>query len=108
MRAIERQKEILEYLNTHRTTTASQLAAMFGVSRRTIDRDIFDLSLSYPIFTNQGYNGGITVASDWYLGKSYLHPDELELLKKLRAGLQPADAAVMDSILKRFTKPNTH
>ena len=54
--------EIVTILLNRKTITASELAERFGVSIRTIYRDIEVLSSAgIPIYTTQGVNGGISI-----------------------------------------------
>ena len=62
--AIERRQQVLEAISDRRTERIENLASEFGVSRRTIERDILVLSCSYPIVTVQGAAGG--VRAGWY------------------------------------------
>ena len=58
MKAIERRQAILEYLCDVRKTTLINIQQEFSISRSTAKRDVFELSLSYPINAQQGNNGG--------------------------------------------------
>ena len=49
MKATERRQAILDALVFRREDTVENLAHEFGVSERTIQRDVAELSLSYPI-----------------------------------------------------------
>ncbi|MDI3478708.1 MAG: hypothetical protein PWQ59_2233 [Thermoanaerobacterium sp.] len=99
----ERRMEIIEVLCKRRQDTMSNLAFEFGVSIRTIKKDIDILSLSYPIETIRGrYGGGVKVADGYYLNRKYLKPKQQELLERLRTSLSGNDLAVMNSILKDF------
>lgn len=103
--ANERRQQILEILSDRRETTREALATEFGVSTRTIERDIVELTCSAPIFTMQGGGGGIRVADGWYIGRRYLRNDQEELLLELMNGLQPEQQKTMQSILDAFAKP---
>lgn len=103
--ALERRQLILEALSDRRFETRESLAAEFGVSTRTIERDIEILTCSAPIYTVQGGGGGIRVADGWYIGRRYLHSDQEALLRELMDGLQPDQQKVMQSILSAFAKP---
>ncbi len=51
---------IITALQKNKTMTAPQLAEMFEVSRRTINRDIDDIcKAGIPLITSQGRNGGV-------------------------------------------------
>ncbi len=99
----ERRQQLLEVLCRRRHDTTENLAAEFGVSERTIRRDIEELTLSYPIETVCGrYGGGVKVA-DWYhLDRKTLSPEQTALLKKLAPSLQGNDLAVMNNIISQF------
>ena len=58
----DRRQMILEYLLDNRHATRKELAEKFGVSTRTIERDVIVLSCSYPIDAQQGGGGGIFIA----------------------------------------------
>ena len=62
MRPIERRAAIFDALCIRRHDTVENLASEFGVSEKTIRRDIEELSCSYPIETVRGrYGGGVKV-----------------------------------------------
>jgi predicted DNA-binding transcriptional regulator YafY len=62
--AIERREQIAERLRLRRKDTEDNLAAEFGVTKRTIRNDLYALSLSYPIDTVAGAGGGVVWVSD--------------------------------------------
>lgn len=103
--ANERRQRIMEVLSDRRFDTRESLAAEFGVSKRTIERDIEILGCSVPIYTVQGGGGGIRVADGWYAGRRYLHSDQEALLRSLMDGLQPDQQKTMQSILDSFAMP---
>ncbi len=102
MTTSERRNAILEVLCLRRFETVENLAFEFNVSGRTIRNDILSLSLEYPIYTTQGNGGGIHVAEDFRLGKTYLKSEQQELLERLLPKLSGNDAEVMKSIIKSF------
>ena len=102
----ERRFLMLEYLLKVRRTTRSKLSVKFGVSLRTIDRDILILSCSFPITAVQGGNGGIGIAEGYYFGMKYLTEPQAILLEKLSASLTGDDLILMCEILKTFKKPS--
>ena len=103
--ALDRRQMILEALSDRRQETVENLAAEFGVSKRTIRYDIEILGCSAPIYTVQGGGGGIRVADGWYIGRQYMHDDQAELLRRLKDGLQPDDQKLLQGILDAFAKP---
>ena len=105
MTAIERRQLILEALSDRRHETYQSLADEFGVTKRTIQHDVLELSCTAPIFTVPGNKGGIRVADGWYLSRRYLHDDQEKLLRSLLPGLQPDQKRTMEAILTAFAKP---
>jgi len=109
---IDRHIGILAALSRHKKLTAPELAAMFEVSRRTINRDIDDICRAgIPVVTAQGQNGGISIMEGYNIDPSVLTREELQAvfigLKTLdsvsrasksealarKIGAAPADAA---------------
>lgn len=103
--ALERRQEILETLCERRHESVYNLSHEFGVSERTIRRDIELLTLSYPIYTTQGNGGGVHVTDGYRLGKKYLTDKQTELLEKIAIGLTGEDFETLQSILKKFKEP---
>ena len=102
----DRRQMILEYLLEHRKTTRKELSNRFGVSLRTIKRDIIVLSYSQPIDTQQGGAGGIFIADGYRLGMKYLSQEQLSLLEILSQNLCEEDFNIMKSIFKTFKSTN--
>ena len=102
MTASERRNAILEILCMRRVEKINNLAFQFGVTEKTIRRDILTLSLEYPIYTAQGNGGGVYVGKNFRLGKVFLKNEQQELLERLLPGLEGKDAEVMKAILKTF------
>ena len=104
MKALERRQALLELLCERRYEKMANLAFEFGVSRQTIQNDVLELSLSYPIYTSVGNSGGVYVQEDYYLGKTYLSYAQEELLKRLYSTCNDADKKTLQSIIKKFGK----
>lgn len=103
MNANARRQAIWHTLCARRLVTVPYLAARYRVSINTIKDDISILSLSYPIVTIRGRNGGIKLA-DWYMPRSQLlSPSQLDFLFKLSQRLQGEDARVMEEIIVQLT-----
>ena len=100
----DRRQMILEHLLDNKHATRKELAEKFGVSTRTIERDVIVLSCSYPIDTQQGGGGGIFIAERYRLGMKYLTEEQARLLDKLSESLVGDELAVMRSIIKTFRK----
>ena len=66
MGTAERRYEIMKILCRRRNDTICNLASEFGVSMRTIQRDIEVLSRAEPIYTQPGkYGGGVYVVDGY-------------------------------------------
>lgn len=76
---IERLIGIIIILLQNKKVTATWLADRFHVSRRTIYRDITDLSLAgIPVTTSAGTDGGIRIDEDYKLDKTLFTEKELQ------------------------------
>ena len=101
----ERRMMILERLCERRHDYICNLATEFQVSYGTIRRDLRILSCSYPIYTTQGYPGGVHIMEGYHLGMKYLTESQAILLEKLSENLTGEELLIMQSILKTFSKP---
>ena len=111
----ERRNEIMKTLCRRRYETISNLASEFGVSERTIRRDIEALSLSEPIYTQTGRHcGGVYVVEGYSMERMYMSQIELDLLHKL-LGLADQQAScilsaeekkLLQSIILQYERPN--
>ena len=88
-----------------------RLAEMFGVSIRTIQRDIFEIEETFhvPFDIRCGkYDGGVYVMGDYSFDRAYMHDDELALLSKVRElvkkQLSDNENALFSQIIKTYTK----
>ena len=73
--------EIVWHLTRHGSATAGELAERFGVSRRTIYRDVDALSgAGIPIYAEQGKGGGIRLLPDFVLDKTHFTKEEQQQL----------------------------
>lgn len=87
---IDRLIGILSVLLQKKQVTAPQLAELFEVSRRTINRDIETLcKAGIPILTQQGKNGGISIMSGYQIDRSLLTNAEM---RDILAGLRSLDS----------------
>lgn len=100
---INRLLEITIILLNKGTVTAKELAGRFGVSTRTIYRDVDVLSCAgVPVFTNKGNGGGISLLENYSINKALISEHESEslllALKTLQATKYPEIEAVLDKI----------
>ena len=107
----ERRSEILRILCRRRHETLENLAAEFGVSERTIRRDVEALSLSEPVYTQTGRYGGVYIMDGYSMERMYMNEQELAVLRKLsqvsaknRSILTTEERKVLDSIISLYTK----
>lgn len=110
----ERRKEIMRILCRRRFETISNLAEEFGVSRRTIRRDIDILSMAEPIYTQSGrYQGGVYVMDGYYIDQMYMSDKELDVLHKLdncislkeKCILTNEEQTIFKKLIADYTKP---
>ncbi|MBN1190382.1 MAG: YafY family transcriptional regulator [Dehalococcoidales bacterium] len=106
---INRLLEITIILLSRGTITAAELAERFGVSSRTIYRDIDVLSTAgVPVYTQKGNGGGISLLEDFTLNKTLFTRQESEslflALKTLRSTRYPEIESVLDKIGALFKK----
>lgn len=114
MGTAERRLEILKYLCQKRYATMPELAEMFGVSVRTIHRDIYEIEATFhaPIDVKSGkYEGGIYVIGDYSFDRAYMRDEELALLAKIKSmvsdKLSEQENAILSGIIKAYTKKKT-
>lgn len=87
---IDRLIGILSVLLQKETVTAPELAELFEVSRRTINRDIETLCYAgIPIRTKQGVGGGIYIARGYRMDRTVLTSKDMQ---NILAGLRSLDS----------------
>lgn len=97
---IDRLIGIITVLLQKDKTTAPELAERFEVSRRTINRDIEDISKAgIPLITTQGYGGGIAIADGYKIDKALFTADEWQAVF---TALQGIDSVSKTSYLTRL------
>lgn len=85
---LDRLISILVVLLRKERVKAKELAEMFGVSVRTILRDIDAIDLAgIPIVTFQGAGGGIGIAEGYRLDRSVLNSDEMAAIVTMLKGV---------------------
>ncbi|MBA1334198.1 MAG: Transcriptional regulator, DeoR family [Firmicutes bacterium] len=88
MLKLDRLISILVVLLRKERVQAKELAEMFGVSVRTILRDVDAINLAgIPIVTYQGVNGGIGIAEGYRLDRSVLTSDEMAAIIAMLKGV---------------------
>lgn len=115
MGTAERRNAIMKVLCRRRHETIGNLASEFGVSERTIRRDIEALSYTEPIYTQTGrYAGGVYVVDGYSIDRMYMSKDELQVLHKLYecakeaqvCSLTPSEVNILNHMIQIYTKPS--
>jgi len=100
---INRLIEIITILLNRQTVTAKALADRFGVSARTIYRDVDVLSSAgVPIYTDKGKGGGISLLEDYTLNKTMLSKSESEGLILALKAMGATDYPEADALLEKI------
>jgi predicted DNA-binding transcriptional regulator YafY len=100
---VNRLLEITLRLLNKDTVTARELSERFGVSTRTIYRDIDELSAAgVPVFTNKGSGGGISLLDGFTINRAALTAREREGLLLALKTLQAAKYPQMDAALEKI------
>lgn len=113
MGTAERRLELMRKLCIRRRDTISNLACEFGVTPKTIQRDIEELSLTMPIYTKSGRYGGVFVMDGYTMDRMYMGESELALLNKVKeislnnqkCILSSKEMKILERMIKDYTKP---
>jgi predicted DNA-binding transcriptional regulator YafY len=101
---MNRNFEILYLLLNNERVTAKELAAHFGVSQRTIYRDVDTLSLAgIPVYSEQGKGGGIGLMPDFVLNKSILSEEEQNEILSALHGLSSVKTGETSQVLQKIS-----
>ena len=112
MGAIERRMEMIRILCLRRHETMGNLAFEFGVSLRTVQRDITVITSIIPIYIKMGrYGGGIYVMDHFQLGNAYMDNNEILLLQKIscyfftveREYLDETEKVLLERMIYKYT-----
>jgi predicted DNA-binding transcriptional regulator YafY len=100
---INRLLEISLVLLNKGTVTAKELAERFGVSTRTIYRDVDILSTAgIPVYTNKGNGGGISILDNFSINKTVLNEGERDSLLLALKTLQSTKYPEIDKVLDKI------
>ena len=110
MGTAERRSAIIKALCRRRHETVQNLAAEFGVSERTIRRDIEILSETAPIYTQSGrHAGGVYVVDGYSVDRMYMTDAETGVLCKLydsaQAVLSKQETELLHRIITNYRLP---
>ena len=96
--------EIIYLLLNKERITAKELAERFGVSTRTIYRDIDTIGLAgIPIYSEKGKGGGISLLPDFVLSKSMFSEQEQYEILSLLHGLSQIQSADLEQLLRKLS-----
>lgn len=96
--------ETVFLLLNRKTVTAAELSERFGVSVRTIYRDLDILSVSgIPVCTRRGKGGGISLLDNFVLDRSMITAREQNLILSSLEGLNAAKVPETGEILERLS-----
>lgn len=109
----ERREEIMRFLYRKGFSTAKALAKEFGVTERTIRRDIEILALTKPIYTRSGRNsGGIFIVDGYRIDRNYFTDKEEDIIKKAadiakkdKHCLSEEEKSFLDKTIDHHTRP---
>ena len=88
---LDRLLEIVILLLNRRQVTASELAARFEVSVRTIYRDVEAINLAgVPVISTRGQGGGFTVMDDFRIDRQVLSLDDMAAISSALRGVHGA------------------
>jgi predicted DNA-binding transcriptional regulator YafY len=100
---LNRLLEITLILLNRGTVTAKELAERFGVSTRTIYRDIDVLSTSgVPVYTSKGNSGGISIMEDYTFSRTLVTEHERDSILLALKTLQATKYPEIDSVLEKL------
>jgi len=117
MGTAERRNEILKILCRRRHETIPRLARELDVSERTIRRDIEAISITAPLYTQQGrYDGGVYVMDGYSIDRMYFTERETDVMRRLIAdaetlGYCKVDASnlhILKELLAAYSKPTVN
>lgn len=114
MGTAERRYEVMKILCRRRYETIRNLASEFGVSMRTIQRDIEVLSGTEPIYTKVGkHGGGVYVVDGYFIDRMYMKDSEVDVLRKLSIAADKNEKLLTDDekklltlLIAHYSKPN--
>lgn len=95
--------KMVYYLLEKGKSTAPELSEKFEVSIRTVYRDIDVISSAgIPIYATQGKNGGIFIADDFTMDKSFFTETEKEHILNALQGIIATDGKNSDELLTKL------
>lgn len=115
MKTIERRMSIIQYLCYARYSKLEELARIYNVSIRTIQRDILEIGPFIPLDPRSGrYDGGIYVVNEYRMDRMYMTTEEINLLYKIKAAIDASELIHLNddeyylfcALIKTYKKPS--
>lgn len=110
----ERREYIVRLVYRKRKITIVELAQIFDVSERTIQRDIVALTRLCPILTRTGRDGGVSMMNGYNPDRVYMSDKEIIVLKKALEIVDanpnlftPKGRELLSSTIKDYTRPKS-
>ena len=110
MGTAERRLEMFKYLCEVRKTTMPELSKKFGVSVRTVQRDILEIEITFhaPLDIRGGRYGGVFVVGDYSFDRAYMCEEEIALLRKIESlvidNIDESERKMLSKIIKKYSK----
>ena len=101
----ERRESIRLLLVKEKSTTTRHLMNCFGVTKKTILKDIVFLGSIVPLETRPGNGGGIFLKMEYDAPRVYLSADEEDLLFRLLDTVCVNEKRMLLSIINKFSIP---
>lgn len=96
--------EMVYILLNRKSVTAGELAERFGISQRTVYRDIDVLTLAgIPVCTEKGKGGGISLLPEFVLNRSVLSEKEQNEILSALQSLSVVKAADTEKVLQKLS-----
>lgn len=106
---IDRLLETIMLLLKYKKITTKELAKRFGVSRRTIYRDIDTLTLAgIPVYCVRGNCGGVYIDETYLLERNFLTVTEKEQLEIGVYLLKAAGLLKVETVMDKVATPTMH
>ena len=102
----QRRENIRLLLVKEKSTTSTYLMKHFGVTKKTILKDIMFLSNVVPLETHPGNGGGIFLKMEYDAPRVYLSADEEEMLLRLLNLVCVEEKRMLISIINKFSMPD--
>lgn len=98
----DRQIELINILMSWQRYKCQNLAFEFGVSVKTIKKDISELMLYYPIETYQGNGGGVEMRKGFVINGFIMKKTHLDLISEALCKLKETNPDPDISILIKY------